>query len=123
MSRRRICLGAGLAAVVLAGCGPLPPQAPLPMAQKLDKGTSGISTACGEAYQVTAFPGNHRRDLATLRATAETSARKLALVDSRNPNWIYQSQTVAEIVHDAEADLRSCGLGSAANALRRALHR
>jgi hypothetical protein len=112
----RLLLTALLAAVV-AGCGATPPQAPLPFAKKLDSATSGIATACGEAYQVTAFPGDHARDIATLEATAASSARKLALVDARNPHWIYQGQTVAEIADESVSYLESCGLGKAAAVL------
>jgi hypothetical protein len=100
-------------ALAVSACGPTPPQAPLPEAQKLDTSTSGISTACGETYQVTAFPCDHRRDLATLEATATSSARKLASVYRRNPAWIYQGETVAEIVKDAVSTLSDCGLGDA----------
>ncbi len=113
-SLRRLPATAVLAAMAIAGCGATPPQAPLAFAQKLDRATSGISTACGEAYQVTAFSGDHAQDLATLRATAKSSATKLATVYARNPDWIYQGQTVSEIVHDGVSDLRQCGLGEAA---------
>ncbi len=112
----RLWLAAALAA--LAACGPTPPQAPLPFAKRLDSATSGISTACAEAYQVTAFPGNHARDIATLEATASSSARKLASVDARNPNWIYQGETVAEIVRQSVAYLEACGLADSAAVLR-----
>ncbi|MFZ0091905.1 MAG: hypothetical protein WAL63_20550 [Solirubrobacteraceae bacterium] len=111
-------MAAGLAAAALAACGATPPQAPLPMAQRLDRATSGISTACGESYQVTAFAGDHARDLAVLRATATASAAKLASVDARNPAWIYQGQTVSEIVANSIAALKSCGLSAAAAPLR-----
>jgi hypothetical protein len=104
-------------ALAVSACGPTPPQAPLPEAKKLDTSTSGISTACGETYQVTAFPGDHRRDLATLEATATSSARKLASVYRRNPAWIYQGETVAAIVKDAVSTLSDCGLASAKTTL------
>ena len=61
------------AALALAACGPTPPQAPLPYAKKLDSATSGISTACGLAEQVTAFGGEHGKDLVTLEVTAGSS--------------------------------------------------
>lgn len=116
-------LRAALAAIgivlVATGCGPTPPQAPLPQAKKLDSSTSAISTACGESYQVTAFPGDHRRDLQTLEATAASAARKLATVHRLNPAWIYQGETVAKIVQDGISSLRSCGLHGAAAELSR----
>ena len=66
---------------------------------------------------MTAFPGDHRADLATLEASATSSARKLAGVYHRNPAWIYQGETVGRIVRDGVAMLRACGLRGAANAL------
>lgn len=62
-------------AVALGGCGPTPPQAPVHEAKKLDASTGDISTECGLAYEVTAFPGDHRKGLANLEATAESGLR------------------------------------------------
>jgi len=112
-----------LVLLALAACGPLPPQAPFQYAKKLDSATSGISTACGLAFQVTAFPGNHRLDLIALEAPAELGAGKLALVYRRNPDWIYQGEAVRQIVADAESMLSSCGLGRALRKLRQATAR
>lgn len=106
--------------LVLSACGPTPPQAPLQAAKKLDASTGDISTECGLAYQVTAFPGDHRRALANLESNAIESVRSLASVYRRNPAWIYQGETVREIVTDAAATLRACGLNEAEHALRRA---
>jgi hypothetical protein len=107
------------AALAATACGATPPQAPFRQAKALDSATSGIAFACGEAYQVTAFPGDHVKDLAPIRSAATRSAAKLARVDALNPDWIYQGQTIAEIVHDGTADLRACGLRDAADALKR----
>lgn len=109
-------------ALAVSACGATPPQAPLAEAKKLDSSTSGISTACGETYQVTAFPGDHRRDLATLDATATSSSRTLASVYRRNPAWIYQGETVAAIVKDAVSTLSDCGLPGAKTALVQLTH-
>jgi hypothetical protein len=106
-----------LVALGAAGCGPTPPQAPFAQAKKLDSATSDIATACGLTYQITAFPGDHRAELANLEGSATSSTRKLASVYARNPGWIYQGETVGEIVHDAVAMLRACGLRDAAGAL------
>jgi hypothetical protein len=100
-----------------AGCGATPPQAPLAQAKKLDSATGDIAAACGLSYQVAAFPGDHRADLANLAASATSSARKLASVYARNPAWIYQGETVRQIVDDGVAMLRACGLDGAARAL------
>jgi len=109
-----------IAAVVVAGCGPTPPQAPKPEAKRLDKSLGDISSACGLAYQVTAFPGDHRSDLITLEVTATSAAREFAAVYARNPEWIYQSERLRKIASDAVSLLQGCGLGGAAHTLRQA---
>lgn len=110
-------VGPILIVLALAGCGPTPPQAPLPQAMKLDSATGDIAAECGLTYQVTAFPGDHRADLASLEASARASAVKLASVYARNPAWIYQGETVGQIVGDGVAMLRACGLRRAARVL------
>jgi hypothetical protein len=110
------------AALGLAACGPTPPQAPHKQAQKLSVATGGISTACGLAYQVTAFPGDHKADLETLEATASSSAKKLASVYARNQAWIYQGETVHDIVRDALSMLSACGLTKAQSTLAHATY-
>lgn len=112
-------LAAIAAMLMMAACGPTPPQAPLPYAKKLDSATSGISTACGLAEQVTAFSGEHARDLITLEVTAGNSGVKLASVYRRNPAWIYQGETVRQIVTDSVSLLGSCGLHGAQTELKR----
>jgi hypothetical protein len=109
----RRCLPALVLVVAVAACGPTPPQAPFAYAEKLDSATSGISTACGLAAQVTAFPGDHRADLLTLNVTASSKAKKLAEVYRRNPDWIYQGETVRQIVGASLSMLGSCGLHDA----------
>jgi hypothetical protein len=109
--------------VWLAACGSTPPQAPLQYAKKLDASTSDISTACGEAAQVTAFPDYRPSELTAIEGAAQRSARKLASVYRRNPAWIYQGETVGEIVVDAKRMLSSCGLGPALQTLKQATRR
>ena len=116
----RAQLAAIATAVALAGCGPPPPQAPPSQAKKLDASTSDLSNECGLTYQVTAFGGDHRTDLASLERQATASARSLAEVYRRNPDWIYQGETVRQIVTDAVAMLHTCGLTHTERALRRA---
>jgi hypothetical protein len=116
-------LAAALVLVSLAACGATPPQAPLPYAKKLDTSTSDISTACGEASQVMEFEGQNSPHLAGIEGAAERSARKLASVYRRNAEWVYQGETVGEIVVDAKRMLASCGLRSALSQLRRATQR
>jgi hypothetical protein len=119
----RRALALTLVACAVAACGATPPQAPLPYAKKLDASTSDISTACGEASQVMEFEGGDRAELAGIEGAAERSARKLASVYRRNPQWIYQGETVGEIVVDAKRMLQSCGLGPALSELKRATRR
>jgi hypothetical protein len=103
--------------VALAACGATPPQAPSGQAKKLGASTGDISTECGLAYQVTAFPGDHAKQLAYLESLATTSAHSLAAVYRRNQAWIYQGETVHDIVRDALAMLSSCGLTKAQSEL------
>ena len=110
--RRSVAIG--LLAAAVAGCGPTPPQAPFRQAQRLDVSTGGISTACGESYQIRQFTPGDRRDLATLESTALREARKLASVYALNPQWIYQGETVRQIVGEAITYLHQCGLAQAA---------
>jgi len=118
---RSRALATALLALALSGCaGVAPPQAPLHYARKLDVSTSDISTACGELYQLTAFPPPPRKDVETLQATASAAVEKLAGVYHRNRNWIYQGASVATIVNQARAMLRGCGLKRAAEELKRA---
>jgi hypothetical protein len=119
-STARALLASLAAALALGACGPTPPQAPFGEAKKLDASTGDISTECGLAYQVTAFPGDHRKDLANLEATARPSVRSLASVYARNPAWMYQGETVGEIVNDAVTMLQACGLNQAATTLQHA---
>lgn len=109
-------------ALALTACGPTPPQAPPGQAKKLSVATSGISTACGLAYQVTAFPGMHGAALKTIEATATSSAQKLASVYVRNQKWIYQGETVHDIVRDSLSMLSACGLTKAQRALAHATY-
>jgi hypothetical protein len=104
-----------------AGCGATSPQAPLPEARKLDTSLSGISTACGLAYQSTALDPEARFQLGTLDAKAATQSRKLAGVYHRNPEWIYQGETVRTIVSQALSALNECGLHGARIPLLQAL--
>ena len=103
--------------VAIAGCGATPPQAPPSQAKKLDASTSDLSTECGLTYQVTEFGGAHAKEVAYLETLAIASAHSLALVYARNPDWVYQGETIRQVVTDAVAMLRACGLNHAAGAL------
>lgn len=119
----RPLLAALAAALPLGACGATPPQPPFHEAKKLGASTGDISTECGLAYQVTAFPGDHGKELANLEATAQSSVRSLASVYRRNPAWNYQGETVADVVNDAVTMLQACGLKLAATTLQDATSR
>ncbi len=110
-----------IAAMVVAGCGASPPAAPPFYAKRLDSATSSISGACGAAYQLAAFPGATRSEFTTLEVTAAVGARRLATVYHRNPAWVYQGETIGQIVSDSDAMLGSCGLDQARAVLRSAI--
>ncbi|MGI8507517.1 MAG: hypothetical protein ACR2MK_12090 [Solirubrobacteraceae bacterium] len=105
-------------AALLAACGPTPPQAPLADAKVLDASLSGISTACGEIYQMSAFAPPPARELDPIEASASFEARKLARVYAKDPAWIYQGETVRTIVGEALSTLRGCGLDRPAAVLK-----
>jgi hypothetical protein len=106
--------------VVVTACGGNSSSVPLDQAKKLSVSTTGISTACGLAYQAANFPGANKKDLETLEATAESSAKKLASVYQANQAWIYQGVTVRQIVGQALSMLSTCGLTKAQSALAHA---
>ena len=108
--------------LVVTACGGNSSSVPLSEAKKLSVSTSGISTACGLAFQATAFPGADKKDLETLEATAASSARKLASVYARNQAWIYQGVTVRQIVGESLSMLDTCGLTQAERTLAFAHH-
>ena len=68
-------LAAPALVLLVTACAGTSSQAPLKQAKKLSVSTSGISTACGLAFQATAFPGADKKDLETLEATAASSAK------------------------------------------------
>lgn len=104
-------------AVAVAACGATPSQAPRKEAARIGVATGAISTACGQAYQLTAFPGNHKKGLETLEAAAVFNAKKLASVYAHDKTRIYQGETVHEIVRDTLSMLNSCGLTKAQSVL------
>lgn len=108
-----------VAAAALAGCGPTQPQAPTSEAHKLDSALGGISYTCGEADQIAAF-GDDANGVAALDRTASFYVDRLVSVYRRNQAWIYQGETVRQLVKDAASTLESCGLHGAARRLAHA---
>jgi hypothetical protein len=77
-------------------------------ANRVASALEGIAEACGEEVQQRALrfgaggPGPQRQALMRVR--------ELADVFARNPDWIYQGDTLREVVALADARLRECGL-------------
>jgi hypothetical protein len=109
-------LAAVLVAVGAAGCGALPPQAPSSEENRVASALAGIAAACGESYQQRALPSLPARRQPPI-ASAGERAGELLHVAQRNPRWIYQGHTLAEVVALAAERLRECGLGAAARVL------
>jgi hypothetical protein len=107
------------AALAAAGCGATPPQVSPADAHRLGGATGTISSACGEALQLTAFGGLHAHGLSALDATAARAARRLAASARARPDAIYQGKRLSVIAQDAAEMLRSCGLARAAAPLAR----
>jgi uncharacterized protein YjiS (DUF1127 family) len=104
-------------ALVAAGCGATPPQAPGPDAYRLNKALSSVSTACGHAYEIRTF-SKGARALAGTERQADKQIPVLARIYRRNPNWVFQGKTVAELVQLSRTYLDDCGLHRAARRLR-----
>ena len=120
--RARSAILASSAVLLCAGCGPPPPQAPTAQANRVASAITGIAEACGESYQSRALPGVHPRD-ASIEAQAASRALELARVYVQNPGWIYQGETLQQVVALSVHYLRACGLGSAADLLVRRARR
>jgi hypothetical protein len=109
--------------VSLCACGAKQPQAPKVQAERVAAALEGIAAACGESYQQLAFarsrtaPGGERYPSATLAAAALQRAQELADVYLQNPDWIYQSETLRQLVALSVSRLRECALTDASRHL------
>lgn len=119
MSHPRRTLAAVLLAAAIAGCGVGGEKAPLNDARHINTITGNISTACGELYQLSAFPPPPAKDVNTLKATASSAVRQLAAIYRAHPDWVFQGATMGTIVNQARAMLRGCGMKEAAEQLKR----
>ena len=113
MGRRRLIV----LALLLAGCGPTPPQAPGPEAHRLNKALSTFSSACGHAAEIQEFT-NDARAMTITEHQAQAQIPHLARVYRQNPHWIFQGKTVDELVQMSVTFLDECGLHEAARRLR-----
>jgi hypothetical protein len=120
--RPRAAILASSLVLLCAGCGPPPPQAPTAQADRVASAITGIAEACGESYQSRALPGAHPKD-APLEAEAASRALELARVYLQNPGWIYQGETLQQVVALSVHYLRACDLGRAADLLVRRTRR
>jgi hypothetical protein len=111
-----------VSSIVAAGCGPQPPQAPKREADTLNNALSTVAGACGHAIEARTF-GTSGRELRRLTDQAVGAAPALRSVLRRNPRWVYQDRTVAQLAELAVSDLRQCGLGAAADRLSARLRR
>jgi hypothetical protein len=112
-----IALGvATVATLVLAGCGPKPPQPPTGQDKAIDDSLSAFASRCGYAEEVTAFPGGNG-ELAVLDRRARSKAGGFLKALRAHPNWIYQGRTLLAIGLEAAPQLRNCGLVKTANAI------
>lgn len=108
-----------LAACLFAGCSVSGPQAPLHYAKHINTVTGDISTACGEFTQMNAFPPPPPRAVRTIQADAASAVHQLAAIDKGHPEWRFDGVDMRTIVNQARTMLRSCGLKSAAEQLKR----
>jgi hypothetical protein len=111
-----------VALILAAGCGAQPPQAPKSAADALNSALSTVSGACGHAIEARTF-GASPRELRRLSDQAVGAAPTLRSVLRRNPRWVYQDRTVAQLADVAVSDLRQCGLPAAADRLSARLRR
>ena len=116
MGRRRLIL----LVVLLAGCGPTPPQAPGPQAHQLNMSLSSISTACGQATAIKTF-SNDKHALASMEKQAARQIPTLVRIYKQNPAWIFQGKTVAQLAVMTKTYLDECGLHAAARRLQHAV--
>jgi hypothetical protein len=120
LSRWRRAAAAGLAAtaaaLAFAGCGALPPEAPVAQASIISTALATISSTCGESYRFQEF--TRHPNLTPLAASARQSAVKLAAIAAHHPEWIYQGATLTQIDALSAQLLRGCSLTSAARVLQ-----
>ena len=121
MADRRLTVAAALAAaaVLAAGCGSTPPQAPGPQAHQLNQALSTFSTACGHAAEVQEFV-NSPRLMDGLNRLAASKVADVARIYHQNPHWVFQGKTVGQLVQMSVSYMTECGLHRAAARLRAA---
>lgn len=109
-------LAGGLAC--LTGCGAREPQVPTEQANRVASAIAGISAACGESYQQRALEPQPD-ETGVLESAATMRVTELARVYRMGPEWIYNGETLRQIVALSVRDLRECHLEDAATSLVR----
>ncbi len=121
--RERLALAGPLLAGLVLAAGCAQPGTPLATSEaaKVGVATSSLSTACGYAWELTAFGGRRPGGLAAQESTALAAAHKLAGVYASSPSDIYQGESVGSIVSDTITLLDECRLPGAQGVLKQAL--
>jgi hypothetical protein len=116
MSRVIVALTTACAALATAGCGALPPEAPVGQASIISGALTTIAAACGESYRLQEFTPHP--DLSGLEATAAASAGRLQRIRLGHPRWVYQGETLTQIAGTSITSLNDCSLPRAARVLQ-----
>jgi hypothetical protein len=101
-----------------AACGAPQPQPPSTQSNRVASALAGITEACGESYQERALAPRSAPG-AAVEGAADGRARELAEVYREGPEWIYNGETLRQIVALSISYLRECDLGRTAAALQR----
>jgi hypothetical protein len=96
-------------AVLGTGCGAQEPQPPAVQANRIASALTGITEACAEHQQELTLPRFGSPSRGPLEA-AHMRAVELARVFTENPDWVYQGQTLREVVAGTISYLRECHL-------------
>jgi len=116
MTRAIVAVTTACAALAAAGCGALPPEAPVGQASIVSGALTTIAATCGESYRLQEFTPHP--DLSGLEATAAASARRLQRIRVGHPGWVYQGETLTQIAGTSVQDLDACALPGAARVLQ-----
>ena len=108
-----------LCVMILGACSAAPDAAPLSGAKKINTVTGDISTACGELYQLSAFPPAPHHAVLTLQNSAARAVHELAAIYKAHPEWRFDGVGLGKIVRQSRTMLSGCGLRAAAEQLGR----
>lgn len=116
--RRAAAAGLLLVAVaVLAGCRSSKPLAPK---AQVDGALSSLGIYCGEATQLEAFGGAHKR-IVQLDAAALAHARRLIAIMRSDPSATYLGLSMRRVVDTASTETAGCKLVRTSSTLSHSL--